>query len=201
MNWLSNLKNNWQQRGLTRPELANMFALPKDGEWVAIDCEMTGLNPKKHHVLSIAAIHINNNNIDSGNGLDLVCKPPIMPEEDTIVIHGLRPQDVAHGISYEQMLEIVLPFIGNRPIVGFCPQIDMAFLNPLTKKYMGTTLPNKVIDIRSLHNQKTGNKASTLNHKELTFDKIMQAYNVPKLGNHDAYNDALMTAMAFMHLK
>lgn len=55
----------WQQRKLTRPQLASMFAPPDTERWVAIDCEMTGLNPKQHHLLSVAAIHINGNHIDT----------------------------------------------------------------------------------------------------------------------------------------
>lgn len=201
MNWLTKAKKNWQQRGLTRPEHAEMFATPTADEWVAIDCEMTGLDPKKNHILSVACIHINGNQIDSGNGLNLICKPPTMPTAETIIIHGLRPQDVEHGISYDQMLGILLPFIGNRPIVGFCPQIDMAFLNPLAKVYMGTPLPNQVIDIRELYNRKTGNRTEGIAHQGQSLKQILQAFDIPQLGEHDAYNDTLMTAMAFMHLK
>lgn len=50
-----------------------------------------------------------------------------MPDRDTIVIHGLRTADVEHGMSYDEMLALVLPFIDNRPLVGFCPQIDTGF--------------------------------------------------------------------------
>ncbi len=201
MNWLTKTKKNWQQRGLTRPELAPMFTPPNANEWVALDCEMTGLNPKKDHILSVAAIHINGQLINSGNGLDLVCKPPKMPTAETIIIHGLRPQDVEHGMSYENMLDLLLPFIGNRPIVGFCPQIDMAFLNPLAKKYMGCNLPNPIIDIRKLYEKRRGNKTEGIAHQGQSFSKILKQFDVPELGAHDAFNDTLMTAMAFMHLK
>lgn len=177
-----------------------MFTPAKSDEWVAIDCEMTGLNPKQHHLLSIAAIHINGTRIDTGNGLYLVCHPPQMPDKDTIVIHGLRPRDVEMGISYENMLALLLPFINNRPIVGFCPQIDTAFLNPLVKDYMGTTLPNSVIDIREQYNRRTGNRTEGIATQSHSLANILDAYQIPKLGQHDAFNDAVMTAMAFLHL-
>ncbi len=201
MKWLTQVKNNWQQRRLTRPEFANMFTAPNEQEWVAIDCEMTGLNPKHHHILSVACVHINGKQIDSGNGLNLVCCPPTMPSADTIVIHGLRPADVEHGMNYEQMLATVLPFIGNRPIVGFCPQIDMAFLNPLVKQYLGTKLPNRVIDVRQLYNRRTGNQTQGIHHQGQSLQQIIKTLDIPQLAEHDAYNDTLMTAMAFVHLK
>ncbi|MES1965465.1 3'-5' exonuclease [Psychrobacter sp. AH5] len=201
MSWLKQLSNKWQKNHLQRAELSSMFEPPVDDQWVAIDCEMTGLNPRKHHLLSVAAIHINGDTIDTGNGLHLVCRPPIMPDRDTIVIHGLRSADVEQGMSYDEMLELLLPFIDNRPIVGFCPQIDTAFLNPLIKKYMGTTLPNEVLDVRRLYSQRMGDRDPNTPKPSQQLPKILAHYNIPEFGSHDAYNDAVMTAMAFLHVR
>ena len=201
MGWFSQVKSSWQKNQLQRPELASMFEPPLADQWVAIDCEMTGLNAKKHHILSVAAIHINGNMIDTGNGLHLVCSPPAMPERDTIVIHGLRTTDVVHGMSYDEMLALLLPFIGNRAIVGFCPQIDITFLNPLIKQYMGMALPNQVLDVRYLYAQRMGDSNPKVPKSSQQLPKILAHYNIPEFGNHDAYNDAMMTAMAFLHVR
>lgn len=201
MSWLKQLSSTWQKSQLQRPELASMFNKPFADQWVAIDCEMTGLNPKKNHLLSVAAIHINGNTIDTGSGMHLVCKPPVMPDRDTIVIHGLRTADVEHGMSYDEMLALLLPFIDNRPIVGFCPQIDTGFLNPLVKRYMGTTLPNKVIDVRHLYSRRMSGQTQGLSNQSQHLTSILAHYDIPELGTHDAYNDAVMTAMAFLHVR
>ena len=201
MGWFRQLSGAWQKKHLQRPELATMFTQSAPEQWVAIDCEMTGLNPKKHHLLSIAAIHINGNTIDTGNGMHLVCRPPVMPDRDTIVIHGLRTADVEHGMSYNEMLALLLPFIDNRPIVGFCPQIDTGFLNPLVKRYMGTTLPNEVIDVRYLYSRRMGDRTQGIPNQSQQMSNILAHYQIPELGSHDAYNDAIMTAMAFLHVR
>lgn len=201
MSWLTQLSCKWQKMQLQRPELAAMFDQPATERWVALDCEMTGLNPKKHHLLSVAAIHIDGSSIDTGNGIYLVCRPPVMPDRDTIVIHGLRTADVEYGMSYDEMLARLLPFIGNRPIVGFCPQIDMGFLNPLVKDYMGTTLPNKIIDIRHLYSRRMSGQTQGLSSQAQQLTNILAHYQIPDLGAHDAYNDATMTAMAFLHVR
>ena len=201
MGLLKQLSSSWQKRQLQRPELASMFEPPMQGQWVAIDCEMTGLNPKKHHLLSVAAIHINGDIIDTGNGLHLVCRPPVMPDRDTIIIHGLRTADVEYGMSYDDMLGLLLPFIDNRPIVGFCPQLDTAFLNPLVKRYMGAPLPNTVLDVRRLYSQRMGSHNPDIPNQSQQLPKILAHYNIPEMGAHDAYNDAVMTAMAFLHVR
>lgn len=201
MSWLKQLTSRLRKTQLQRPELASMFSKPLAKQWVAIDCEMTGLNPKKHHVLSVAAIHINDSTINTGNGLHLVCRPPVMPDRDTIVIHGLRTADVEHGMSYDEMLALLLPFIGNRPIVGFCTQLDTAFLNPLVKSYMGTALPNEIIDLRHLFSRRMSGQTQGLPSQAQHLTNILAHYNIPELGAHDAYNDAIMTAMAFLHVR
>ena len=201
MSQLKQLKRQWQQRKLTRDALVTLFAPPPENGWVAIDCEMSGLNPKRHHLLSIAAIHINGNHIDTGHGLHLICKPPVPPTSDSIVIHGLRGMDVALGMEYEAMLALLLPFIGSRPIVGFCPLLDMAFLNPLVKDYMGTPLPNDVIDIRALYNRHTGNRTEGVLSQDQHLSAILAHFDIPYVETHNAFDDALMTAMAFLHLK
>lgn len=201
MSLMHSLKCQLKRRALTQPSLAAMFEPPSTDQWVAIDCEMSGLSPKQHHLLSIAAIHINEQRIDTGNGLYMVCRPPVMPTANTIIIHGLLPSDVERGMDYETMLSLLLPFIGNRPIVGFCTRLDLAFLNPLVKAYMGTTLPNPIIDIRDLYARRSGNKTEGVSHAAQHLNSIIKEYNIPDLGSHDAYNDAVMTAMAFLHLK
>ena len=201
MGWFTQVKSSWQKNQLQRPELAGMFEPPLADQWVAIDCEMTGLNAKKHHLLSVAAIHVNGDTIDTGNGLHLVCSPPTMPDRDTIVIHGLRTTDVEHGMSYDEMLALLLPFIGNRAIVGFCPQIDIAFLNPLIKPYMGTALPNEVIDVRYLYARRIGDSHPNTPNPSHQLSKILAHYHIPEFCNNDDYNDAVMTAMAFLHVR
>lgn len=201
MGWFKQVKSSWQKNQLQRPELASMFEPALAEQWVAIDCEMTGLNHRKNHLLSVAAIHVNGDIIDTGNGLHLVCRPPVMPDGDTIVIHGLRTADVENGMSYDDMLALLLPFIGNRPIVGFCPQIDTAFLNPLVKNYMGTTLPNEVLDVRHLYGRRMGDSPQGTPNQAHHLTNILAYYNIPELGTHDAYNDAVMTAMAFLHVR
>lgn len=201
MSWVKQLSNHWQKSHLQRKEFLSMFEPPKARQWVAIDCEMTGLNPRKHHLLSVAAIHIDGDTIDTGNGMHLVCCPPVMPDRDTIIIHGLRSADVEQGLSYDDMLALLLPFIGNRPIVGFCPQLDMKFLNPLAKQYSGAILPNEVLDVRRLFSQRMGDHDPNTPKPSQQLSKILAHYNIPEFGSHDAYNDALMTAMAFLHVR
>ena len=88
-----------QRQKLTKPEYGFLFDSPPTNEWVSLDFEMTGLNPKTDHILSVGAVRLHRGEdasmqIDTGNALSLICRPPVMPSKETIVIHGLRPSDV-----------------------------------------------------------------------------------------------------------
>ena len=149
-----------QKQRLSKPEYAYLFDNPLSkvpNEWVSLDLEMTGLNAKQDYILSVGAVQVRKESngfvIDTDSALSLVCRPPVMPTHDTIVIHGLRPIDVDNGLSYDEMLTQLLPMLKNRPIIGFCVDMDMAFLNAIAKPFLGVELANKLVDVSRLYQQ------------------------------------------------
>ncbi|MDO5652084.1 MAG: 3'-5' exonuclease [Moraxella sp.] len=199
-------KRNRQKHQLTRPEYAYLFDEPPADTWISLDLEMTGVNPKSDHILSVGAVKITRTDgvlsIDTAHALSIVCRPPVMPSKDSIVIHGLRPIDVENGVDYERMLATLLPFIGSCPIVGFCTDMDMAFINAIAKPYLGTTLANECLDVslidQTIRKRTNKNPDITIDRQHLS--ELLERYNIPYLPAHDASNDALMSAMLFCHL-
>lgn len=200
-----NAKNTRLKNKLLRPEFANLFE-PIDNEWVCLDLEMTGLNPKTDHILSVGAVKIMKEQdifcIDTANTLSLICRPPVMPATNSIIVHGLRPIDVENGVDYQEMLNILLSFVGGRTVVGFCTEMDINFLNVLTKPYLGINLPNERLDVsimeQKLRQQHNKNPDIIVEKKHL--NTLLKEYRIPRLPSHDALNDAMMTAMLFCHL-
>ena len=193
-----------QKQRLTKPEYNYLFDVEVPNEWVSLDLEMTGLNPKQDHILSVGAVVIHRENdgfvIDTDDALSIVCRPPVMPTDATIVIHGLRPIDVENGLSYDEMLSQLLPMLKNRPVVGFCVDMDMAFVNAVAKPFLGVELSNKLVDVSQLYqyNQHRHDPNQVGQLKHLT--KLLEEYKIPQLPAHNALNDAIMTAMLFTHL-
>lgn len=196
-----------QKSKLHKAEYGYLFDSPPKETWVCLDLEMTGLDAKKDHILSIGAVKITKHNtvyqIDTANALSLVCRPPVMPSNDSIIIHGLRPVDVENGLSYDEALAQLLPFVGACPIVGFYTQMDMAFINEIAKPFLGVNLPNQVLDVSLIEQQKAQkyNKNPDIPPKRKHLNELIDEFGIPRLPAHDALNDALMTAMVFCHLK
>lgn len=197
---LKQLLRKWNISKLKDSQFLYLFnAEPKD-EYVCLDCETTGLNPRKDEILSIGAVIIKENKVLMSKTLNIFVKPSINVTEESIKIHQIRPVDLENAVSPKEAIYELLEFMGNRPVVGYYIQFDMAMINKYVKKLLGIKLPNRTIEVSSMY-YKTRPKNSEYQFIDLKFDTIMKTLNIPELGKHDALNDAIMTSMIFLKLK
>ena len=196
---LLGLKRRFLLHCLRDPAYRFLFDPPPPGEAVSIDCETTGLNTRKDDIVTIAAIRIKGNRILSSERFEAIVKPKAKLSPDAIKIHRLREQDVAGGVSIEEALLDLLRFIGSRPLVGFYLEFDVAMLNRHVRAMLGIELPNAQIEVSGIYYERKYGNAPPGTEVDLRFMSILADLNLPALDQHDAYSDALMTAM--MHLK
>ena len=172
----------------------------QEEEFVSFDCETTGLNVKKDEILSIGAVKIINDKIELSESFERFLKPEHHICEESIKIHHIRPCDMADSIEAKVAIEEFLHFIGNRTLIGYYIKFDIAMINRYAKKFIGTTIPNKSIELSTMY-YKRYKKQSSHEFVDLKFDTIMDKLNLPKLGQHDAVNDAVMSSMMYLKLK
>jgi len=192
------LKRRFFQHLLRDPAYRFLFEPPPPGEVVSIDCETTGLNPRKDDIVTVAAIKIRDNRILASERFEATIKPKARLSPDAIKIHGLREQDVAGGRPIEDVLPDLLRFIGSRPLVGFYLEFDVAMLNKHVRRMLGIVLPNAQIEVSGTYYDRKYGDAPPGTELDLRFMSILRDLGLPALDQHDAYSDALMTAM--MHL-
>jgi len=170
-------------------------------EAVAIDCETTGLNPRRDEVVAVAAIRIRGNRILASQAFRAVVRPDTAPTAASIKVHLLRAQEVAAGRPMHAVIPDLLRFIGGRPIVGYYVDFDVAMLDKAVLGFIETKLPNPRIDISELYYQVKYGGAPPGTVLDLRFLSILRDLGIPAAGQHDAFNDALMTAMAYLQLR
>lgn len=197
---LKNILRNWNRKQLKNKKYDFLFETPPHNEYVSLDCETTGLNPKKDEILSIGAVLIKDNKILMRKTFNIFLKPSKDINIESIKVHHLRQIDLNDALEPEIGIYQLLDFIGSRPIVGYYIEFDMAIISKYTKKYLGIKLPNTPIEVSSIYYD---SRKSTSNYGfiDLKFDTIMKNLNIPILGKHDALNDAIMTSMIFLKLK
>lgn len=177
-----------------------VFDEPRFDEYVAFDCETTGLNPKKDEVISIGAVKIRGNRVLTSEKFEVIVRPKNQINKESIKIHHIRNCDVENGILSKEALERFLDFIGNRALVGYYLEFDVAMINKYMTEFLGTKLPNPQIEVSALYFDKKNDVFGSKN-VDLRFETIMKDLNLPLFGQHSGYYDALMTALMFVKLK
>lgn len=177
-----------------------LFDKPHLDEYVCFDCETTGLNPKIDDIISIGAVIIKNNTIISSKKFVKFVKPKTKLQIDAIKVHHIRECDLHDAEDIEEVIEEFLNFIGNRTLVGYFLEFDIAMINKYLKPKLGIKLPNKSLEVSAIYYDYKI-EAIPQGNIDLRFDTIMNELKIPTMGKHDAYNDALMTSLIFIKLK
>ena len=116
-------------------------------------------------------------------------------------IHQLREADVEQEQPIRKVLRDLLYFIGSRPLVGYYLDFDIAMLDKHVLPFIQIGLPNKRIEVSELYYERKYGNAPPGTTLDLRFTAILQDLGLPNLGQHDALNDALMTAMIYVILR
>ena len=196
----TNFFKNWNRKKLKDKRYDFLFDDPVPNEYVCLDCETTGLSPRKDEILSIGAVHIKDNKVIMRETFNIFVKPSKNISAESIKIHQIRPIDLQNAVSPKEAILKILDFIGSRPIVGYYIKFDIAMISKYTKQYIGVNLPNESIEVSSMF-FKSKKKTSEYEFIDLKFDTIMKELDIPVLGKHDALNDAIMTSMMFLKLR
>ncbi len=186
---------------LRDPAYRFLFDPPPQGEAVSIDCETPGLSARKDDIVTVAAIRIRDNRILTSERFEAMVKPRVRLNPDAIKVHRLREQDVAGGRPIEAVLPDLLRFIGSRPLVGFYLEFDVAMLNKHVRRMLGIELPNAQIEVSGIYYEQKYRDAPPGTEVDLRFMSILRDLGLPALAQHDAYSDALMTAMMYLTLE
>lgn len=194
------ISNYFNQKSLKDKKYSYLFDAPTHNEYVCFDCETTGLDPKKDDIISIGAVIIKDNMIVSSKKFVRYVKPKTKLQADAIKVHHIREMDLEDADEIDDVIEEFLDFIGNRTLVGYFLEFDVAMINKYLKPKLGIKLPNKIHEVSAIYYDYKI-EAIPQGNVDLRFDTIMNELQIPAMGKHDAYSDAVMTALIFIKLK
>jgi DNA polymerase-3 subunit epsilon len=204
--WWAALKREWLLYHLGDPAFRFMFEPPPDNEWVSLDCETTGLNVRSDEIISIGAVRIVGNRVMTSERLELLVRPQRGVSAESVKIHRLRERDVAQGLAPDEAMKQLMHFIGSRPLVGYYLEFDVAMLHNAVWPMLGQGLPQKKIEVSGLYYDYKFSQLSAYQRQEQTqidlrFSTMMRDLDLPLREAHDALNDAVMAALAFVKLR
>jgi DNA polymerase-3 subunit epsilon len=202
--WYEKLRRGWLLYHLAEPDFAFMFDPEPRDEWVAIDCETTGLDVSRDQVVAIGAVRIAGNRVLTSQRLELLVRPERKVSRESVRVHMLRESDVARGIDQVQAMRRLLQFIGSRPLVGYYLEFDVAMLNREIWPLLGVRLPQRKLEVSAMYYD-FKNRLLPAHERggmiDLRFATMMSELGLPLREAHDALNDAVMAALAFIKLR
>lgn len=201
--WLR-LQREWMLYHLGDQRMRFLYDEPPPDEWVSVDCETTGLNPSRDEIIAIGAVRIVGNRVMTSDRLELLVRPSKAISAEATKVHGLRQRDVQDGLEPDEAMRQLLAFIGARPLVGYYLEFDVALINRAIFPMLGVRLPQPKVEISSLYYDWKQRQLPPWQHGasiDLRLATLMHDLDLPTRRAHDALNDAIMAALAFVKLR
>jgi len=203
--WLGALKREWLLYHLGDERFRFMWDPPPPDEWVALDCETTGLNVRSDEIISIGAVRIAGDRILTSERLSLLGRPGKRRiSADSVRVHGLRQRDVLDGVDPDEATMALMRFIGSRPLVGYYLEFDVALVDRAIFPRLGVGLPQRKIEVSSMFYDWKRRQLPPYHEPaqiDLRFATMMRELDLPMEAAHDAVSDAVMAALAFIKLR
>jgi len=202
--WWRALKREWLLYHLGDERFRFMWDPEPPDEWVALDCETTGLNVHRDEIVSVGAVRIVGDRILTSERLDLLVRPSRRISADSVRVHGLRERDVVEGMDPDEATMALMRFIGSRPLVGYYLEFDLAMIDRALFPRLGMGLPQPRFEVSAMFYDWQRRQLPPYYEPaqiDLRFATMMDKLDLPMEAVHDALSDAVMAALAFIKLR
>jgi len=151
--------------------------------WVVIDCETSGLDPRRDRLLSVGAIRIRADRIELGDAFSARVRSPVASGAENILVHGIGGDAQLAAPLPGQVLPQLARFAEGCIPVAFHAWFDREVL-----QRSGLRIAQRWLDLEPLaHALYPGKKLRTL-------DEWLSAFGIQPVARHDALLDALASA-------
>ena len=173
----------------------------KEAPLLALDLEMTGLDPKLDQIISIGLIPIINGEIKLNKGKHKLIKIAGSVGQSA-TIHGLVDADLQQALPLNEALNWLLNETIGSVLVAHHVPLDMRFIEHALRKKNDNSSNKKchlyAIDTLKIEHQRLLRKQPMIKEGELRLWSCRERYNLPNYEAHNALVDALSCAELLM---
>ncbi len=170
-------------------------------DYVVMDTELTGLNPKSDSIVSVGAVKMSGTMIKIGETFYKIVSPSTELTAESVVVHGITPAETAGKPSIGSVIDDFLAFCEGCVVVGHFISLDLTFINMELKRLSGRTFDNPVVDTYKIHDWIKHHSGDFSRHfggdREKDLFSIAKNYKIQITEAHNALVDAFITAQLF----
>ncbi len=159
--------------------------------YTVLDTETTGLDPLTDEIISIAAVRIVNGKLLKNEIFNTFINPKIAIPDESIKIHGIRPEMVEGQPTIEKILPLFHQFAENTVLVGHNVAFDMKMFQ-VKEDISKTQFTQPVLDTMFL------SAVIHPSHRYHNLEAIADRLGITISGRHTALGDALAAAEIFL---
>jgi DNA polymerase-3 subunit epsilon len=163
-----------------------------------VDVEATSLDRRAGELLSVGLVPVDDGRVRTAGAREWLVRPSRPPTDATVVVHGLRPSDVAAAARPAEVAPQVAAAIAGRVVVAHSAWVERRFLAPLLAGH-GGGLPEPLLDTEALGRlwllERDGRAP-----ERLALGALATALGVPVERRHHALGDALTAAQCYLAL-
>jgi DNA polymerase-3 subunit epsilon len=163
-------------------------------EFLAVDLETTGLDPRRHHVLAIGWLPVTALQVVLAGAREVVVRlPDGVDVGDSATVHRLTDDTVAGARALGDVLPELLADLHGRVLLAHHAPIELGFLGRAAQQTYDATLPITAVDTMSLQHQLVVGQHGEVRPGSLRLDEARRHFGLPRYGAHRALTDAFAT--------
>lgn len=161
--------------------------------FVCLDCETTGLDHEKDHIIEVAAVKFTFDHILET--YETLIDPGVLIPESSQEIHHISNEMVKGKPKIEEVLSIIGKFVGKNLLVGHGIKLDINFLEHAAKRHQ---IP---FSLSSFPHLDTLRMARLYGESPInSLEKLREHFNIAAEGAHRAMNDVTVNIEVFKFL-
>jgi DNA polymerase-3 subunit epsilon len=167
-------------------------------EFVALDLETTGLDPRRDEILSVGLVSLRGQRIALATACHWLVTPTRAVPESSAVIHQITDDHAAeHGRPLAEVMPLVLERLAGRVLLGHHVRIEREFLDAACRQLYGSRFLVLQADTEALIGRWLKHRNQPVADRGLRLHAQRERFGLPRYKAHNALVDALATAELF----
>lgn len=195
----------WPFRPRAGEPVGGLALPPAAARYAVIDTELTGLNPRRDSIVSLAGLRLACGRIVLGEHFYEEVRPASALTATSIMLHGITPEEVRERPAIGTVLAGFSAFCADDILVGHFIEIDLDFLRAACTRAGLPAIANPVLDTWPLYDWLSSRSPDDGGPglprlQDPRLPELARALGVSSRGLHNALADAFVTAQVFQRM-